>query len=386
MHTGTPLYRLDNPVRDYAWGSRTTIADLQGRPSPTAAPEAEVWIGTHPAAPSRIAGGPDLRTAVEADRARLLGPAHDRLPFLLKILAVAAPLSIQVHPDPDQARGGFTREEALGIPRDAPARNYRDDWPKPELVCAVTAFDALCGFRPPGTAARLLRRLDGPRLRRVADVLEERGPEAALGALNGWPLADRPALVAEVGVAAGSRDPAHRAAAKIAARHPRDPGAVASLLLNLIELRPGQALYTAPRTLHAYLRGTAIEIMASSDNVLRGGLTGKHVDQAELAAVTDFTPARPEVLEPRPLATGEELYAAPAPQFRLTRLRPRPRVTVPEPGPSAILCIEGSLRVTRVDATEHLGPGEALFVPYAGAGPLVVEGEGLGFRASVPAA
>jgi mannose-6-phosphate isomerase len=386
MHTGTQLYRLDNSVRHYAWGSRTAIADLQGRPSPTAAPEAEVWIGTHPAAPSRIAAGTDLLKAVEADRAGLLGPAHDRLPFLLKILAVAEPLSIQVHPDPDQARRGFAREQALGIPLDAPTRNYRDDWPKPELVYAVTTFDALSGFRAPETAARLLRRLDGPRLRRVADILEQRGSEAALGALNEWPVADRLALVAEMVDAAGAGgDPAHRAAAMIATYHPQDPGVVASLLLNLITLRPGQALYTAPRTVHAYLRGTAIEIMATSDNVLRGGLTGKHIDQSELTAITDFTPTRPEILEPHPLATGEELYATPAPQFQLTRLRPRPHISIPAPGPSTILCIEGFLRVTRGGATELLSPGEALFVPYEGAGPLVIEGEGTGFRASVPA-
>lgn len=381
MHT--QLYRLDNPVRDYAWGSRTTIADLQGRPSPTATPEAEVWIGAHPSAPSGIAAGTDLLKAIEADRAGLLGPAHDRLPFLLKILAVAKPLSIQVHPDPGQARRGFAREEALGIPLDAPTRNYRDDWPKPELVCAVTAFDALCGFRAPEMAARLLRCLDGPRLRRVADILEQDGSEAALGALNEWPVADRPALVGEAAVPGGP-DPAHHAAAMIARHHPHDPGVVASLLLNLTTLRPGQALYTAPRTIHAYLRGTAIEIMATSDNVLRGGLTGKHIDQSELTAVTDFTSTPPEVVEPRPLATGEELYATPAPQFRLTRLRPRPHISIPAPGPSTILCIEGLLRVTRGDATELLSPGEALFVPYKGAGPLVIEGGGLGFRASVP--
>lgn len=383
MRTRTQLYRLDNPVRDYAWGSRTAIAELQGRPSPTAAPEAEVWIGAHPAAPSRVAGGTDLRRAIEADQAALLGSGHDRLPFLLKILAVAKPLSIQVHPEPGQARDGFAREEALGVPLDAPTRNYRDDWPKPELVYAVTAFEALCGFRSPEIAARLLRDLDGPRLRRVAATLEEGGPEAALGVLNAWPADDRSALVAEV--RDGGPDPAHRAAARIAADYPDDPGVVVSLLLNLITLRPGQALYTAPRTIHAYLRGTAVEIMASSDNVLRGGLTGKHIDKAELAAITDFTPTRPEVLEPRALPTGEELYTAPVEQFQLTRLRPRPSIEIPTPGPSAILCLEGSLRVTRGGTSERLAAGEALFAPYEGADTLVIEGDGVGFRASVPA-
>ncbi|WP_433136180.1 mannose-6-phosphate isomerase, class I [Actinomadura nitritigenes] len=376
-----------NPIRNYAWGSRTAIADLQGRPSPTAGPEAEVWIGAHPAAPSRLADGTGLQAAIKADRAGLLGPGHDRLPFLLKILAVAKPLSIQVHPEPEQAHRGFAREEALGIPIDSPTRNYRDDWPKPELVYAVTAFEVLCGFRTPEVAARLLRALNGPRLRRLTNILGEAGPEAVLGALNAWPAADRSALVAEVCDAdAPGPDPALRAAAVIAADHPDDPGVVASLLFNQITLQPGQALYTAPRTIHSYLRGTAVEIMASSDNVLRGGLTGKHIDTAELAAVTDFTPTRPEVLEPSPLPTGEELYAAPAEQFQLTRLRPRPPISIPVPGPSAILCIEGTLSVARGGTTEPLTPGEALFVPYEGASPVVIEGDGVGFRASVPEA
>ncbi|MBO2463883.1 mannose-6-phosphate isomerase, class I [Actinomadura violacea] len=376
---------MDNPIRDYAWGSRTAIAELQGRPSPTARPEAELWIGAHPTAPSRLADGTDLLAAIKEDRAGLLGPGQDRLPFLLKVLAVAKPLSIQVHPDSDQAQRGFAREEALGIPLDSATRNYRDDWPKPELVYALTAFEALCGFRTPEIAARLLRALNGPRLRRLADIVEEVGPKAALGALNAWPAADRSNLVAEVRDAETiDPDPAHRAAAMIAADHPDDPGVVASLLFNLIALQPGQALYTAPRTIHAYLRGTAVEIMASSDNVLRGGLTGKHIDRAELAAVTDFTPTQPEVLQPSPLPTGEELYAAPVEQFQLTRLRPRPPIGIPLPGPSTILCTDGTLSVARGGTTELLTPGEALFVPYEGAGPLVIEGDGTGFRASVP--
>ncbi|WP_205315676.1 mannose-6-phosphate isomerase, class I [Nonomuraea lactucae] len=378
------LHRLDNPVRNYAWGSRTTIAELQGRPVPSAEPEAEVWIGAHPAAPSRIATGTDMLAAIEADRAGLLGPGHDRLPFLLKILAVAKPLSIQVHPDPEQAARGFAREEALGIPRDAPRRNYRDDWPKPELLYALTSFDALCGFREPGDAVRLLRDLDGTRLHRVADVLERRGLEEAFGLLNSWPDDDRSALVAEV--RGGGPEAAHRTAAKIAEDYPDDPGCVTSLLLNLITLRPGQALYARPRTIHAYLRGTAVEIMASSDNVLRGGLTPKHVDKAELAAVTDFTPSRPEVVEPLTLPTGEELYPTPARQFQLTRLRPGPVIKVPSPGPGAILCIAGSILVTRGRTVERLSPGEALFVPYDGDDELLIEGDGSGFRASVPAA
>ncbi|MFI0450198.1 mannose-6-phosphate isomerase, class I [Actinomadura sp. 6N118] len=404
------LIRLDNPVRNYAWGSRTTIAALQGRPFPTTEPEAEIWIGAHPAAPSRVTARTDLLAAIEADRSGILGPERDRLPFLLKVLAVAKPLSIQVHPDSQQAVCGFTREESLGIPRDDPTRNYRDDWPKPELLYAVTDFDALCGIREPRDAARLLRDLPGERLQRIAGVLEERGPGETFDLLNSWPINDRRALVAEVRIGGtqarmgetearmgesearmgesevrmGGPEAALRAAARIAADQPDDPGCVTSLLLNLVTLTPGQALYARPRTIHAYLHGTAVEIMASSDNVLRGGLTPKHVDQAELAAVADFTPTKPEVIEPVTLPTGEEMYPAPVEQFQLTRLRPRPLITIPDPGPSAILGLVGSLTVTRGDTTHLLNPGEALFAPHNGDNKLTIGGQGLGFRASIP--
>ncbi|KAB2352416.1 mannose-6-phosphate isomerase, class I [Actinomadura rudentiformis] len=393
----TQLIGLDNPVRNYAWGSRTTIAALQGRPFPTAEPEAEIWIGAHPAAPSRVSARTDLLTVIDADRPGLLGPGRDRLPFLLKVLAVAKPLSIQVHPDAQQAVRGFTREEALGIPRDDPKRNYRDDWPKPELLYAVTDFDALCGIREPREAARLLRALGGTRLQRIAGVLEQRGPRETFDVLNSWPTDDRPALVAEVrtGATEARRDGpeaprrsdpevALRTAARIAADQPDDPGCVTSLLLNLVTLAPGQALYARPRTIHAYLQGTGVEVMASSDNVLRGGLTPKHVDQAELAAVADFTPSEPEVVKPVTLPTGEDMYPAPVEQFQLTRLRPRPLITVPEPGPSSILCLDGSLTVTRGGITHLLNPGEALFAPHSGDDELTIEGQGLGFRASIP--
>ncbi|MBW8487203.1 mannose-6-phosphate isomerase, class I [Actinomadura parmotrematis] len=375
------LLRLANPVRTYAWGSRTTLAALRRRTCPSPEPEAELWIGAHPAAPSRIAAGPDLPAAIAADPRGLLGPGRDRLPFLLKILAVAAPLSIQVHPDAARAAAGFAREEARGLARDDPARNYRDDWPKPELVCALSRFEALCGFREPGEAAYLLREPRGPRLDRVADALAQGGPAAAFALLDAWPAEDRPALVAEVrGGSAG----AHGVAARIARDRPDDPGCVAALLLNLVVLRPGQGLYVRPRTVHAYLHGTAVEIMASSDNVLRGGLTAKHVDRAEFAAVADFAPAAPEVVEPERTRAGEELYPAPVRQFRLTRLCPLPSVAITDPGPSAIVCVEGSVEVLRDGHAERLNSGEAVFVPYGGGRELVVEGDGLAFRASAP--
>ncbi len=373
----TELLRLDNPIRAYDWGSRAVLARLLGRPVPSAGPEAELWIGAHPGDPSRVAGSGSLLEHIGREPVRLLGPGVDRLPFLLKVLAVEAPLSLQVHPDAEQAVLGFAREESCGLPVGDPKRCYHDDWPKPELVYALTEFEALCGFRPVAEAAAALREPGGARLERVALAVERGGPREALELLAGWPPGDRTALVGEVLPLGGW-------AARLAGRYPHDPGVVTALLLNRVVLSPGQALFARPRTIHAYLRGTGVEIMASSDNVLRGGLTPKHIDLPELLAVTDFTPGLPELVGPVALAGGEDLYPAPVSQFQLTRLRPDPAVEVAEPGPGALLCLEGELEVVRGTARERLRCGEALFIPHRG-GALRVTGSGLGFRAGVPA-
>ncbi|GAA0963591.1 mannose-6-phosphate isomerase, class I [Actinocorallia libanotica] len=372
----TELLRLDNPIRAYDWGSRDVLAGLLGRPVPSAGPEAELWIGAHPGAPSRIAGRGSLLERIDRDPVRMLGPGVGRLPFLLKVLAVDAPLSLQVHPDAGQAVQGFAREESCGPPAGDPKRCYHDDWPKPELVYAVTDFEALCGFRPVADAAAELRTLGGARLAEVAGAVESGGPRGALELLANWPVHDRADLVGEVLASGGWRE-------LLARRYPHDPGVVTALLLNRVVLRPGQALFARPRTIHAYLRGTGVEIMASSDNVLRGGLTPKHIDLPELLEVTDFTPGLPELVSPVAMGGGEVLYPAPVTQFQLTRLRPDPAVEVAEPGPGALLCLEGELEVARGACRERLRCGEALFIPHAG-GALRVTGDGTGFRAAVP--
>ncbi|WP_406415255.1 mannose-6-phosphate isomerase, class I [Streptomyces sp. NBC_00873] len=374
------LLRLHNPVRPYDWGSHTVLADLLGRPSPTAGPEAELWIGAHPGAPSILPDGRSLLTAVTDAPRPMIGPGTDRLPFLLKVLAVERPLSIQVHPDAGQARDGYERDERTGLAPGDPKRSYHDSWPKPELLYALTAFEALCGFAEPEQAASLLTSTGGTRLRRVADVLVSGGPCAAVTLLGRWPEDDRAALVDEVRTSRADI-PELVWARRLAELYPDDPGVVTSLLMNLVTLAPGQALFARPRTLHAYLRGTGVEIMANSDNVLRGGLTAKHIDLAELQAVTDFAPSTPEVVQAVELPNGEDLYPTPAAQFQLTRIRGD--VKVRAPGPGALLCIEGELTAERGSARETLRRGEVLFVPATG-GPLRVTGSGLAFRASIP--
>jgi mannose-6-phosphate isomerase len=377
------LFPLENPIRSYAWGSHTVLADLAGRPSPTADPEAELWIGTHPVAPSRVTAGGTLPELITADPCAALGPHGDRLSFLLKVLAVERPLSLQVHPDADQARRGHAREEAAGIPLGDPRRSYHDDQPKPELICAVTPFVALCGFAVPQRSAALIADLGIDALKGVVEELGAGGLRDAVTTLLCWPAAERAELVAQARTALeGGRHPHARWAARLAAAYPGDMGSIIALLMNLVELEPGTAMYVPPRTVHAYLHGTGVEILANSDNVLRGGLTPKHIDLPELLAVTDFQAAGPQLREPEPTGDGAEVYQTPAPQFRLSRYRPDPgrKIDVISPGPGAILCLEGEITVRRGNDVLTLIPGRAVFVPHAG-GPLELGGHGLAFHA-----
>lgn len=380
------LYHLDNPIRAYAWGSQTTLAELQGRQAPSPQPEAELWVGAHPAAPSVIGDG-DGRTLldlIDSDPVAALGPGRRRLPFLLKLLAVEHPLSLQVHPDADQAAAGHAAEEAAGLAPDDPSRSYHDDQPKPELICALTPFTALCGFAAPEESAALLGSLGISALRDVVDHLRAGDLRGAVTALLTWPEADRPALVAEVLAAC-----AHRAGlratwtARLALAYPDDTGVITSMLLNLVELQPGQALYLPGRTLHAYLYGTGVEIMAASDNVLRGGLTPKHVNVPELLAITDFHAARPEPIAPATTGDHGETYPTPAPQFRLTRYRPGEHgpAVLRQPGPGVVICLEGRTTVRRGDATTTLTPGLAAFLPHDG-GPVELSGHGVAYHAA----
>lgn len=283
--------RLDGTIQSYAWGSRTLLARLQGRAVPTAAPEAELWFGTHPAGPAWLQrpGEPPQRLdeVVAADPATHLGAAT-HLPYLVKILAVAAPLSVQVHPDADQARRGFEREEAAAIASEDPRRNYRDPYGKPELVIALGEFEALAGFRDIAALASLAERIGTLRWRRWIAPVVAGGPDAyrsLVADLLHRPRADVDALIEDLVAAASRAGEPHdgiaadlAVLAKIAGRHPHDPGVIVAALFHRHVLEPGQALMVEPGCPHAYLQGFAVEIMAPSDNVLRAGLTAKPID------------------------------------------------------------------------------------------------------------
>ncbi len=292
--------------RAYAWGAPGAISELLGR-VPTGAPEAELWLGTHPASPAMLSGG-----------GRLIDVSGE-LPYLLKILSAAAPLSLQVHPDAAQARAGFAREQAAGIPIDAPDRNYRDQSAKPELLYALSEFWALSGFRPVDESRTALAGLSADS--RISALLARLDSDASLGSTVAWLLEHGPGADDAVTViaerAAEIPGPSGAAARLLAAHYPGDVGIAISQLLHTVVLQAGEALYLSPGNLHAYLYGTGIELMGASDNVLRGGLTEKHVDVTELLSVLDARPLPVPLAPPMTLAPGVVEFQPPGSDLRL---------------------------------------------------------------------
>jgi mannose-6-phosphate isomerase len=323
---------ITNEPRDYAWGSTTLIAALQGR-APSGRPEAEVWLGTHPGSPARLVG-----------REGTLRGIAGELPFLLKILAAGSPLSLQAHPTTAQAEAGFARENAAGIPLDAPHRNYKDPYAKPEMIYALSdEFRALCGFRP---VAETRAVLDAGG---VGDLLPELRTDADIRPVFEWLLSGDSAVehVVDVVTAAAAHaagDSWHTVRGLVAA-YPGDPGIVISLLLHTVVLRRGEALYLPAGNIHAYQEGLGIELMGPSDNVLRGGLTSKHVDVSELLSVLDFRALSAPRLEPI-VANGVSEFAPEGSGFRLRVLEAG--ATDLASAPSLMLVVEGTAEVGEI--------------------------------------
>ena len=391
------IVRLENPVQHYAWGSHTAIPELLGRPSPAPEPWAELWMGAHPMATSRVVGAGEslpLDAYVARDPEAVLGAAtaarfERKLPFLFKVLAAAEPLSIQAHPSLAQAREGFERENRAGIPLDAPQRCYRDALHKPELICALTPFHALNRFREPREIVERFAALDVTALAEPLAALRARLDREGLAAFFRvlWTLeeAARSAAIAgavEWARSRGSGDPAAGWIDVLARRHPGDIGVLAPLLLNVVELAPGEAVFLPAGELHSYLEGVGIEIMANSDNLLRGGLTPKHVDVPELLRTLVFRAGPVERLRPQ-LVAGEGRYATPAEEFALAVLEVRPGARYVAPERRAVeilLCTEGRGQIAgREDLA--VARGDCLLVP-ARAPRYAVEGDLVLYRAT----
>ena len=384
------MHLLRGAVRTYAWGSRTAIAELTGRPSPTAHPEAELWFGAHPGDPAWLQtqmGERSLLEALQEDPEGQLGVTTrdrfgDTLPFLVKVLAADEPLSLQAHPSAEQAAEGFARENRLGIPLSAPMRNYRDSSHKPELLVALGPFEALAGFRPVARTVELMRALCVPMLDPHIGLLADQPDADGLRVLfTTWITAPQPDLdVLVPAVLDGaihyvrSGHTAFVAEAKtvleLGERYPGDAGVLAALLLNRISLRCGEGIYLPAGNLHAYLHGVGVEVMANSDNVLRGGLTPKHVDVPELLRVLNFTPTAESALRPQTTTDGMELvYATPAPEFAVSVLHVRGEhvgheIDAPahHDGPQILLCTEGATVVHAKSSALTLECGAAAWV------------------------
>jgi mannose-6-phosphate isomerase len=312
---------LRNPIQHYAWGSPGAIPALLGK-SAASEPWAEMWMGAHASAPSRVemdGAEVELDRVIESHAGEILGArvagAFGRLPFLFKIIAAARPLSIQCHPDARTAREGFERENRLGVPLGARERNYRDASHKPELLVALGRFEALVGFRPP---REIRERLDAAGARSLVEVVTSGGLAGFLASLLRLDREERGALLAEAADGLAGDDSREADwVRRLMADYPGDPAALAPLFLNLVELQEGEGLFLDAGVLHAYLGGVGLELMASSDNVLRGGLTEKHIDVAELLDVARFEPTAPDPLAPRAAAPGFSVYETPAAEFRL---------------------------------------------------------------------
>lgn len=390
------MYEIENVLRDYAWGSTTAIAALLGRPE-SGRPEAELWIGAHPDSPS-VARVPEDGSATALDALISRDPEHflgsdsvarfgPRLPFLAKVLAAAQPLSLQVHPSLDQARAGFARENAQGLAPDAPNRNYRDDNHKPEMIFALTPFEALCGFRPAARTREILQhvaaafdQVEGEPPALIGTLLEDlraadegAGLRAAFERLitGGQSVADDTAQVVAALLAGAPLAPYETELATVISlneKYPGDPGVLISLLLNRISLEPGEAVYLPAGNVHAYLHGLGVEVMASSDNVLRGGLTPKFVDVPELLRTIDFQPVAVPMLQAERTVMDQELFRPPFEEFQLQRIELAPDagpVPLAQSGAAVVIVVAGDIYLDSPKGDLQLSRGGSAFLPAA---------------------
>ncbi|WP_196716767.1 mannose-6-phosphate isomerase, class I [Actinomyces trachealis] len=391
------MERLVPARQRYDWGSLSSLPELLGV-KPDGRPWAELWFGTHPAGPTRLADGRTLSALIENEPERYLGADvvqrfGRQLPFLLKLIAPARTLSLQVHPSLEQAAAGYAVEDAAGIPIDSPQRSFRDTNHKPEMVLALTEFEAVAGFRAPRRAAEVLVDLEAPVARRMRRTLRRnptrfgiRGAFTELVSAGTRPSAEEiDELVQEMSwrLEQGAATSAHayRNAIAMARDFPGDPGVAAALLLNPVTLRPGEALFIPAGAVHAYISGLGAEVMASSDNVLRAGLTSKHVDVPTMLSCVDYVAAPPVRPAPEYLSRATRAYYAPVDDFELLVTRVIAEdgaLPVPGRGARLLLAVDGAVTASTSGGSLCLERGQGAFVgadekglSAAGAGTLV---------------
>ncbi|NBC99497.1 mannose-6-phosphate isomerase [Atlantibacter hermannii] len=382
------MQKLINSVQNYAWGSKTALTELYGIANSENLPMAELWMGAHPKSSSKIEGQDGslhaLRDVIDADKSALLGDAvatrFGELPFLFKVLCADQPLSIQVHPNKQASEDGFAKENAAGIPLDAAERNYKDPNHKPELVFALTPFLAMNAFREFSDIIALLQPVAGAHTA-IAHFLENPNEErlsqlfAGLLSMEGEKKS-RALAVLKAALNSQQGEP-WQTIRMISAFYPDDSGLFSPLLLNVVKLNPGEAMFLFAETPHAYLKGVALEVMANSDNVLRAGLTPKYIDIPELVANVKFAPRAADSLLTAPTRDGNMLdFPIPVEDFAfsLHDLTADP-ATLSQQSAAILFCVEGEATLTQEAQTLTLHAGESAFISAADA-PVGISGNG----------
>ncbi|EAB5051734.1 mannose-6-phosphate isomerase [Salmonella enterica] len=387
------MQKLINSVQNYAWGSKTALTELYGIANPQQQPMAELWMGAHPKSSSRIttANGEtvSLRDAIEKNKTAMLGEAvanrFGELPFLFKVLCAAQPLSIQVHPNKRNSEIGFAKENAAGIPMDAAERNYKDPNHKPELVFALTPFLAMNAFREFSDIVSLLQPIAGAHSA-IAHFLQapnaERLSQLFASLLNMQGEEKSRALAVLKAALNSQQGEPWQTIRVISEYYPDDSGLFSPLLLNVVKLNPGEAMFLFAETPHAYLQGVALEVMANSDNVLRAGLTPKYIDIPELVANVKFEPKPASELLTAPVKSGAELdFPIPVDDFAFSlHDLTLQETSIGQHSAAILFCVEGEAVLRKDEQRLVLKPGESAFI---GADESPVNASGTGRLARV---
>jgi len=392
---------LKNIIKEYSWGSYTAIPKLLGIKPPYDKPQAELWMGAHPSGSSMIrteVGWENLSGLIRKYPGKILGKNcakkyGEELPFLFKVIAASEPLSIQAHPNRAMAKEGFMRENRQGIPFDSSKRNYKDENQKPELVCALTDFEVLCGFRKVSDIVVLFKKVCPKSLAKAITALGNKPDSSGLKIFFSYLMrmgSDRKKRV--LSEAAGNvrkftyDEPAYGRVAQFIEKYPSDIGTLSPLYLNLFRLNPGQAIFLPAGLLHAYLEGVALEVMAGSDNVIRGGLTQKHIDLRELLNIVNFRDRRVKVILPVK-KRDEYIYKTPAREFTLSKIsidRGRTYAGSQRRNAEIILCTEGRAVITGSEGDPlNMSQGKSVIVP-ASVKSYRIDGEAILYKARTP--
>jgi mannose-6-phosphate isomerase len=399
----TGICLLKNSIQEYAWGSYTAIPELLGNDSPANTPQAELWMGAHPKAPSKVKCNGKWRSLLELidkNSQDILGEKvaqkfNNRLPYLFKVLAAAKPLSIQAHPSLGQAGEGFERESRLGIPLDAPNRNYKDDNHKPECICALSAFWALNGFRKIPDMISLMDKICPQGLKKEFDLFrhqpDSRGLKEFFKAMLTTDRTIQKQIINDAVKNAAQvkdKDKAYQWMIDLHEQYPADIGVFSPIILNLIRLEPGQAMFLPAGTLHAYLDGVGIELMANSDNVLRGGLTPKHVDVKELLNVLNFEEREINILKMEKINSCEHRYESHAQEFSLSVIAVKTDAgyfSLDKRCVEILLCTDGNAVVTDLAGNNSvaISKGMSILIP-AVLEKYSIKGNAVFYKAAVP--